>query len=108
MRGSQTLFAEIFEAPPAPKQRKGRSATLISKRNSLLIDRYYYYGRVFEYSYPKVLSLLEEEMFLSMITIPEVITDNLDALSELKRNFKDEKPEKLIQHFKKKWPYLIW
>lgn len=106
----QTLFADVFETsvPTVAKQRQGRSSTLISKRNQLLIDRYFFYSKVFDYSYPKVLSLLEQEMFLSTGTIPDLISDNLGMLISLKKEFKETPSEKISSHFKKKWPHIVW
>ena len=101
MRGSNTLFSDIFEDNVVIKQRKGRSADLIKLRNECLIDRYFYYGlQKFRYNY--ILDILSKEFFLSPITIPEVIEANFEKLSALKK----EQPA--MKYFKEKWPHLSW
>lgn len=104
-RGSNTLFADIFEettttAPEA--RRKGRSPKHNARRNECLIDRYYYYGKYEQKRYSIILETLSEEFFLSPVTIPEVLTENFDQLDLLKRS----KPGP--GYFKKKWPHLVW
>ena len=102
-RGSQTLFAEIFESTPGvAEQRKGRSADLHKKRNECLIDRYYFYGKFEEKRYSIILETLSHEFFISVVTIPDVISENVAQLQVLKR----EKPTE--HYFKKKWPHLVW
>lgn len=102
MRGSNTLFADIFEDQQPVKQRKGRSSTLIAQRNECLIDRYYFYGKFCDKRYTSILKTLSLEFFISEVTIPEVITDNETFLHSLK------KQQPTPQHFKKKWPHLVW
>ena len=102
-RGSNTLFADIFEnAKPVEKQRKGRSSTLIAQRNECLIDRYYYYGKFHNSRYSFILKTLSTEFFISEVTIPEVIDDNFNLLSQLKTLQPNTK------YFKDKWPFLQW
>jgi hypothetical protein len=104
-RGSLTLFKNIFtDDSPAPieKQKKGRSEYHNSRRNDCLVDRYLFYGMFSSWRYEKILKELSEEFFLSEVTIPKVIDENLDKLIELKKM----KPEKSF--FQNKWPHLVW
>ena len=102
LRGSQTLFADIFEMPAAEKQRKGRSETLNSQRNECLIDRYYLYGRFYGLRYGLILKILSKEFFLSEITIPQILEDNQDKLSAVKKAALQR------AELKKKWPHMDW
>lgn len=104
-RGTITLFKNIFqEETPAPieKQRKGRSEHHNSKRNDCLIDRYFFYGKYSGLRYELILERLSGEFFLSAVTIPKIVDENLDKLIELKK----QKPEKGF--FQNKWPHLVW
>jgi hypothetical protein len=104
-RGSLTLFNDIFvaeETPVLTVQRKGRSPELISKRNECLVSRYYFLGKFTDNRYNKILDTLEDEFFISTVTIPEIITENYELLVELKQ----KQPNR--DYFKKKWPHLVW
>jgi Leucine-rich repeat (LRR) protein len=104
LRGTRTLFSDIFitEPEPATKQRKGRSESLFLQRNELLIDRYYYYGKLTDKRYNVIIKTLSQEFFLSTETIPEILTHNYIKLSLVKR----EQPTK--RELQKKWPWLVW
>ena len=102
MRGSNTLFSDIFEDNKPPKQRKGRSLNLINKRNECLIARYFYYGKFCDKKYTSIIEILSEEFFLSTVTIPEIIDDNSQLLHSLKKEANNP------NHFKNKWPHLTW
>ena len=104
MRGSQSLFADIFEEPPSmvERSRKGRSAQLHARRNECLIDRYYFKGKFTDKRYNKIISELSEEFFISPVTIPDLINDNFQLLASLKK----QQPEK--SYFVKKWSHLSW
>jgi hypothetical protein len=105
-RGSQTLFKNIFieaeEKPLQEEPKKGRSKQLNSKRNECLIDRYFFYGRFSGLRYELILATLSVEFFLSDVTIPKIVDENLDKLIQLKQ----AKPDR--QYFKTKWPHLVW
>jgi len=103
MRGSQSIFRDVFENRPAPEEkRKGRSATLHSQRNECLIARYYYYGKFTDKRYLSILETLSFEFHLSTVTIPELINDHIEQLSTLKA----KQPAK--SYFVKRWPHLVW
>lgn len=104
-RGTLKLFKDIFtDDTPAPveKQKRGRSDVLNAKRNECLLDRYFFYGRFTDKRYEKILEELSSEFFLSAVTIPKIVDENLDKLIALKK----EKPEKSF--FQNKWPHLVW
>ncbi len=101
MRGSNTLFADIFDAPAIPKQKKGRNKDLHDLRNECLIDRYFYYGSK-RLSYSAVLETISREFFISAFTIPYLVSDYAAQLQKLKQ----EKPS--LKYFKDKWPHLVW
>lgn len=111
--GAISLFKDIFEQPrPIEKSRKGRSLSLIEKRNELLLARYYWHGRKKiegkTISYSSLLETVSNEFFLSMVTIPEIVDANYDMLSALKRQWHDEPEEKMQKAFAKKWPHFVW
>lgn len=102
MRGSNTLFADIFEKETPSKTKKGRNPILIAQRNDCLIDRYYYYGKFHNSRYSFIIETLSTEFFISEVTIPDVINDNFNKLSELKKLQPSQK------YFKDKWPHMMW
>jgi|SRR6185312_16361955 len=101
MRGQNTLFADIFDTPQLPRQKKGRSKDLHDLRNECLIDRYFYYGSQ-RMSYSAVLETISREFFVSIYTIPYLIADHAAQLQRLK----GEKPSP--KYFREKWPHLVW
>lgn len=104
MRGSQTLFTDVFKTavPDLKAQRKGRSAQLHTLRNECLVSRYYYYGKFTDKRYLTILEMLSREFFISTVTIPEVLNANFGLLNTLK----EQQPKKA--YFAKKWPHLVW
>lgn len=102
MRGSNTLFADIFEAEPISKQKRGRNRDLHDQRNKCLIERYYYYGQVHRLNFVAILEILEKEFFVSKNTIPYLIGPHRSHLQKLKQ----EKPS--LKYFKQNWPHLSW
>lgn len=115
--GVRTLFQEIFmpETAIPDKQRKGRSSTLIEKRNECLLDRYYWHGRKQidgkRIDYSSLLETVSNEFFLSMVTIPDIVDANYTYLTTLKSDWPiwdRQKEEKMRKHFQLKWPHLVW
>lgn len=113
-RGSLTLFADIFEQPlinPTDK-RKGRSSSLNDRRNECLLDRYYWHGRLEidgkRISYNSLLRTISDEFFLSTVTIPEIVQDNLESLIALKHRFASLDITTVQRQMQKKWPHLVW
>jgi hypothetical protein len=103
MRGSRTIFKDVFENRPTPvEKRKGRSPMFHQQRNEVLVARFYYYGKFTEKRYEGILDSLSFEFHLSPVTIPELISDNMEQLASLKA----KQPPK--SYFSKKWPYLVW
>jgi hypothetical protein len=106
MRGSNTLFTEIFNQSneSTPKAGKGRNSHLHKARNEALVSRYFYYGNFFDrkLSYEFIIKKVATEFYLSPVTVPEIIEANYHLLVQLKK----EQPA--IKFFKEKWPHLVW
>jgi hypothetical protein len=103
MRGQQSLFENVFVAvPELTVSRQGRSEELIKERNECLVSRYYYYGKFTDKRYDAIMNDLKKEFFIETMTIQERIQENFEILAELKK----QQPSK--NHFKDKWPHLVW
>lgn len=104
MRGSNTLFADIFDnVAPVAKARKGRSASLIEKRNDLLLHRYVFYAQQQpRLSYDFIINTLSEELYIAPITIVEIIADNRPSIQSIR------KQEPTRAYFAKKFPCWVW
>lgn len=105
MRGSNTLFSDIFiDDNPPVKTGKGRSVALHDARNEALISRYYYYGKFFDnkLKYDWIINTVAKEFWLSPVTVPEIIDDNFAVLANLK------KQQPALKFFKEKYPHLVW
>lgn len=102
LRGSNTLFNDIFVMPVAEKQRKGRSEFLISKRNEFLIDRYFYLGKTTGLRYELLIRIIADEMFLSAYTIQEILYDNSAKIQAVKKVSPSKKD------LMRKWPHINW
>jgi hypothetical protein len=101
-RGSR-LFFEISEAKQKPEQTaKGRSPVLLENRNNKLLYRYYYYTRLLQYSFNKVIEMLVYEFDLSRITITELVQDRASQL----RQIADSQPT--IKELEKMFPSYNW
>ncbi len=108
IRGSNTLFKDIFELPQPEKSRKGRSETLYSQRNECLLDRYFYYGYTTGNRFDIIIKTLSSEFWLSEITIPELIEKNYDKLTQVKKEYRELDPLSLKIQLQQKWPHLVW
>lgn len=98
------LFNDLIEKAIPEKQIKGRNKTLIEKRNECLLDRLFFFKKIFPTDYEFVLGRLSDEFFLSEVTIPQVI-EKADCQLYL-RTLKLEPPTKEI--LMDKWPHFIW
>jgi len=101
LRGSR-LFTDLFTDLPAPRQRKGRSNELHARRNEAIADRYYFYGSYLNIRYEKVIQTLADEFFLSVYTVPEIITQQL---AHIQKNKKNQVP---VKELARKWPQFSW
>jgi hypothetical protein len=102
MRG-QKIFKEIIkESSLHSAIRKGRSNSLLSKRNECMVARYYYYGSIKNKVYEETLRLLVSEFFLSPATISFQVQEHTDQLQSLKRNCPS------LYYFQSRWPHLKW
>ncbi len=102
MRG-QKIFKEIIkENGLLGSIRKGRSNSLLYKRNECMMARYYYYGSVKNKVYEEILRLLVSEFFLSPSTIAFLVQEHTEQLQLLKRNGPP------LYYFQNRWPHLKW
>jgi|GEM_PF-878912 len=102
MRGANS-FKNVTENGGGNKQKiKGRSSKLLARRNECMTDRYYYYGAYTEKRYDAIIEQLSNEFFLSPVTVPDIIQNQMDYLQELK------KQKISVYHFQQKWPHLKW
>lgn len=105
-KGVEKLFNNLFNTPPesptARESKKGRSSQLDYLRNSLLVERYYYYSQFTDKRYSAILNILHYEFFLSESRIVVILDTNISVLENLK---KQDPPKEL---FKRKWPHLNW
>lgn len=102
MRG-QKLYNEIITRNDICKaQRKGRSNSLVGKRNDCLIARYYYYGTIKHRGYEEMLQELLREFFLSPATIANIINESMEQMQLLKQM------DPGLAYFYNKWPHLRW
>ena len=102
MRG-QKLYNQLTKPMVAEtKLPKGRSATLIEKRNECMVARYYYFSRFSKKAYEEVLNRLAEEFFLTTETIARIIQENTAQLMQ------HRKAETTIYFMKNKWTHLKW
>jgi hypothetical protein len=102
MRGSQKLFKPFFaEVTEAIKPGRGRSETLINKRDRKLILRYYYYTSICRLKYEETIKQLINEFDLAERTITDRLQLNNDQINEVMKQ--KPTPQKLkieIPHFK--------
>lgn len=82
MKGQRTLFDNMM---PAEKRvsKKGRSARLVTKRDELLMIRYFYYTEVKRLRFDDVLKVIsEEEFFIETQTVLNRLTCLNDRMKE--------------------------
>ncbi len=84
MRGIRT-HSDFFNDTVDTKHRKGRSKTLHQSRNLAILYRYYYYSKFTKMRYDLVIEALSNEFYLSHITLVELINDNIEVLSKVKK-----------------------
>lgn len=108
MRGERSIFQTLFSdnTPqtaqlPLP-ERKGRSEALKLRQNEMIICRYYYYIKIQGRQYDKALELLQDEVFLSVRTIIDIINRDRGQLKTLQQL----KPD--LKYFRTKYPFLNW
>jgi len=103
MRGTQ--LHKKLTAPvelTTTMHKKGRNTGLLAKRNIALFHRYYYYARVYKVSYERILLILQEDFFLSPLTIADLLSENFKTIQEINKS----QPSK--ETLKKKFPAFNW
>jgi hypothetical protein len=106
-RGTQSIFQKlIFEedaqTPSLFGKTKGRDAQLIEARNKLLIHRYYYYAKILNLNYFKILETLENEFFIAQRTMSNILMSCDAQLFALKRQ------APTVKYFKEMYPFMVW
>ena len=103
MRGRTALHSVFFATKSsAVETRKGRSALLVNRRNELLINRYYFYAiQEPKLQFDYIVSLISDELFISPLTIVEIISANREALSELRKQPNNKQ-------LAKRWSFFVW
>lgn len=103
-RGTLVLFSNLLpeQEPAQAGKRKGRSETLIEKRNELLLNRYIYYFKFSELRYSSIIQRLSDEFFLSIVTIADILNDHANQVKEL------NKSDTSKSSYSKRWPHLTW
>jgi hypothetical protein len=105
MRGQNLLFNNLLQPETLPQEKnsdKGRSKELISKRDTRLLYRYYYYAQIHRKQYGDIITLLSDQFDLSEMRVIVCLSDkHLD----LKRIF-TEKPS--LKFLKDAYPWLSW
>jgi hypothetical protein len=102
MRGQKTYNSIIKDSGLSGSMRKGRSNTLLHKRNECMIARYYYYGYMKHKGYEEILRLLVAEFFLSPSTIAFQVQMHMEQLQMLKQK------SPTIYYFQNRWPHIKW
>jgi hypothetical protein len=106
MRGSQLYNSLLFQEAPVltvvKPERKGRSEHLINRRNELIAARYWFYVKIQRKNYMDCLEALEQEMFLSQLTLTRIVTSMTDQL----KTYQKQPPE--VKVFAKEYPFLVW
>ncbi len=101
MRGER-IYKDITRNSRVRGLQKGRSNSLIVRRNECLLARYYYYGVHKDVCYEEILRLLAAEFFLTDSTITRIILDNTDKLQQLK----EKAP--VVYYLQSHWPHMKW
>jgi hypothetical protein len=102
MRGQKNFNDLIKTEGLHASARRGRSNSLLTKRNECLMARYYYYGTVKNKIYEEIVRLLVAEFFLSPNTLAYLIQGGADQVQMLKRNCPS------LYYFQSRWPHLKW
>ena len=107
-RGIIKVHNALFIPKVEHEKKKGRSLKLISRRNECLLDRYLYYGRLSGKRYDLIIEELSTDFFLSNNTIAELLSDNYEKLSTLKKSYQDLSEIQFKNKLKNRWPKLSW
>jgi hypothetical protein len=102
MRG-QKLFNDIIKSElPDRSEHKGRSESLLSKRNNCMLARFYYYGEYRRKNYESIIQLMVAEFFLSPERISRIITQNAAVIRKMKEDHVSK------YQLQAGWPQFKW
>ena len=104
LRGHRKIFLSLLSEDTIvkPREGRGRSDTLIKKRNEYLVCRYFYYVKIRRLQYFDALELVGKDTFLCQRTIQNILQYNSDILKEISK----KKPK--IKYFKDRFPNVVW
>lgn len=102
MRGERVFTDIIKDNSINTVFRRGRSNTLVSRRNECLVARCYYWSSVKHKSYEEVIRQLVTEFFLSPPTIVRLLQESASQLVTLKQKCP------ALYYLQNRWPHLKW
>ena len=102
MRGEKFFNETIREPGLEGAARKGRSTSLLTKRNECLVARYFYYGYLKHKCFEDILKMLVLEFYLSPATVCQVVKDKGEQLQALKQKAPS------LHYFQSRGPHLKW
>lgn len=95
------LFEDTGNTTPK-KESKGRSADLITKRDNLLLHRFYFKSKIERKIYDDVIQELEAELHISKVMIQKIIQAKGELLLAIKQNGITK------SDLKQKFPWVVW
>ncbi len=85
MRGSQKL-ANAFKPQPLHKRlKKGRDSNYIDKRNTAMVNRFYFFSVFLDWKYEKVINILSIEFYLAPSTITQIIMKQYHLITKVRK-----------------------
>ena len=102
MRGVQKLYSPYFNNEKPTSEGRGRSVTLIERRDRKLIFRYYFYTQMKRLNFEQTIVQLTVEFDIAERTI----TDRLQKYNEFIAKIMRQKPS--VIELKKEYPYFSW
>ena len=102
LRGKRLFKRMVGVSEKTEVLRKGRNETLLKRRNSCLLTRYYYLGFYKNKGYEETVQLLEDIFFISTDTISRIILQNREMIEHLK----ETAPR--IGYLRAIWPQYKW
>jgi hypothetical protein len=102
MRGVIKNFNSFIEKEKPTQDKQRPRNFYMPERNTLLVNRYYYYAQFKQYRYDVCLKKLELEFYLTEVRIVFVLSSCSVYLSEVMKS----KPT--IKELKNKFPHFNW
>ena len=87
VRGSQTLFKDIFPIEAPEKQRKGRSIAYDILRNECLINSYWFIGNETGLRFELIIKIVARQFWISQRTVSNILQFNHHLLVNVRVYF---------------------